>query len=398
MKFFDIIRKSSNAALNAVRNTAIYDFAEEKLTPQTYAETARPLFLLSKHFSNLYHFMSFSVSFLGIFLIAESLKNWIYFIILIVLGLVLFAVIEIAKSNTSHHVFSSIARKEKSNSLFLAILIITTLFSFFLSVYSANKAVYFYSTNDKFSENVSMLQTNVDSINNQFSTQISSIETSLQTSQNTLENTNNKWLRIAANKDIETSQKALTDVLAAKKKAIAEVEEKHKESTTSTSSDGQDVAKIAAFVFGVFELLNIVAYYFYYLYLSNCLLEKNGVLAGVGTNTPVNNQPVITPSFTMPSFTTPNYTTPAPTNHTTTTSRKIGFEYGSNSPVNTPTPSQTGRTTYSSSFKIDTCEFSHCGKKYDRKAHNQRFCSKECRIRNWELEKGIKLNFSKKSK
>ena len=359
-----------------------------------------PLFLLSKHFSNLYHILSYSISFLGMFLIAESLNNLIYFFILVVLGLVFFAVIEIAKSNTSHHVFSSIARKEKSNSLFLAILIITTLFSFFLSVYSANKAVYFYSTNDKFNQNVATLQTNVDSVNSQFATQISSIETSLQSSQNTLENTKNKWVRIATNKDIETSQKALTAVLTAKKKAIEEEEAKHKESTTTTSSDGQDVAKIAAFIFGIFELLNIVAYYFYYLYLSNCLLEKNGVLAGVSNNQPVNNQPVNNAPIVTPSFTTPNYTTAAPTNYAPTNSRKIGFQFGSNNaPVNTPTPSQVSQTTYGSSFKIDTCEFSHCGKKYDRKAHNQRFCSKECRIRNWEIEKGIKLNFSsKKSK
>ncbi len=44
---------------------------------------------------------------------------------------------------------------------------------------------------------------------------------------------------------------------------------------------------------------------------------------------------------------------------------------------------------------VFSCE--HCGKTTDKNAHNQRFCSTVCRMANWELSTGKKINLKKSS-
>jgi VIT1/CCC1 family predicted Fe2+/Mn2+ transporter len=127
MNFYNIIRKGTNKDLEALKDSAIYDIATEKLAPIPYASQAKPLFLLSKYFSVAYHFLSYSIALIGIILYAFQIDSIIYQIVMVILAFLLLGIIEIAKGNSSTSVFASTARKEQPNQLFLAILVITTI-------------------------------------------------------------------------------------------------------------------------------------------------------------------------------------------------------------------------------------------------------------------------------
>lgn len=414
MNFFEIIKKSSTKAIEAIRSTAIYDFAEETLTPKSYAETAKPLYLLSKHFSTLYHFVSYFVNFLGLLLVVKTINNTLYIGIFLALGILLFGILEVAKSNSSSIVFNCVAREDTINKLFLFILVVSTIFSFATSVWSANKAMFHYATTDKFSNNIATLQVKVDSINNLYATQLTSLESSIKASQNTLQTTKTNWKVNTAQSDLKSSTNALNNVLTNKQKAIKEATENHTINNKKTDLVGNEVAIIAAILFAIFEILNIVAYYFYYFYLSNCLLEKNGLLVPY---TPINNyndsvidELVINEPVKTTSLNEQIKSMPLPLN-ITSKPQKIGFQFNSNNdPVKTNTLNEPQPTkikeeeikeeevettiTHKSSFLTDCCL--HCKTKFERKTHNHTFCSTKCRISNWEVKKGKKLNFSKK--
>lgn len=151
MNFFNFIKKGTNKQLESLKDSAIYDIAAEKLEPKPYALLAKPLYLLSQYFSVAYHFISYTVALIGITLFAYQLDSIIQKTILILLSFLFLGIIEIAKSNSSNTVFSSIARKESPNKLFLIVLVVTTVFSFVTSVWSAKESIYYASTNSKFS-------------------------------------------------------------------------------------------------------------------------------------------------------------------------------------------------------------------------------------------------------
>lgn len=139
MNFFNIIQKGANKHLTALKDSAIYEIAAEKLAPKSYAQLAKPLYLLSSYFSSAYHFISFIVACTGLTIFALQLDSILQKTILIILSFLLLAIIEIAKSNASNTVFSSVARKESPNKLFLIVLLVTTVFSFCTSVWSAKE-------------------------------------------------------------------------------------------------------------------------------------------------------------------------------------------------------------------------------------------------------------------
>ena len=313
-------------------------------------------------------------------------------------------VIEVAKGNASNTVFSSTARKEKPNSLFLAILVITTIFSFVTSVWSAKEAVYFASTDTKFSNIDSLQNSQIDSVNNLFATQISSIESSLKASQSTLQTSKNKWLRIATNKDIQDSQTSLTNILERKEKAIQAIQNNTQTKTSQTSQKGSEIAIFAAVLFAIFELLNLVCYWFVYQYYQSCLLENN-----------LGNEPNEQPSQTSQTDTVTNAVVKAFQNlslqlatHDVTPNvtpsviptfsepqkpqKSIGFQFGNNSEKTTHVsqnePNEP-KTELSKGNRI--CQYESCKKAYTYKVHNQKFCSEKCRINNWNQKTGKKF-------
>ncbi|WP_375563401.1 hypothetical protein ACE193_25340 (plasmid) [Bernardetia sp. OM2101] len=391
MNFFNIIKKGTNTQLESLKDSAIYDIAAEKLEPKPYATQAKPLFLLSKYFSVAYHFISYIVALIGIILYSMQLDSIIYQIILIFLAFILLFVIEIAKGNSSNNVFSSTARKEQPNQLFLAILVITTIFSFCTSVWSAKEAVYYASTDTKFSNIDSLQNSQIDSVNNLFATQISSTESSIKASQNVLQSTKTNWKINTAQKDLKESQTTLTDILEKKEKALLSISKNIESKKSSTGDKGLFIAKLAAVIFLLFESLNLVCYWFLYQYYQSCLLENNleneqpseqpkqqtqidiesitDALIKAITNT--------TQSVTSSVIPNPFIPNPAPTFEKKT----IGFQFGNenrNEVCNDTSP------ILSDGNRI--CK--NCGNAFIYKTSNHKFCSTECRINNWNKVNG----------
>ncbi len=393
MNFFNIIRKSTNKSLSDLQDSAIYEIAAEKLEPKPYATQAKPLFLLSKYFSVAYHFISYIVALIGITLYALQLDSLIYQIILILLSFLLLFVVEVAKGNASNNVFSSKARKEEPNKLFLGILVITTIFSFVTSVWSAKEAVYYASTDTKFSNIDSLQNSQIDSVNNLFATQISSLESSIKASQNTLNSTKTNWKINTAQKDLKESQISLTNVLEKKETALLSIYKSVENQKGTTDTNGLFIAKLAAVIFLLFESLNLVGYWFLYQYYSNVLLEKDLVLNRLSKTLTAAVHDVsqtVTSAITNLAPTTAVHTTTVP-NQVTAVSKPqtIGFK------IPSQMVSQVSQTTAVPSVPNQMAAVlngnrlcKHCNKPYIYKQSKQKFCSSECRITNWKQTTG----------
>ncbi len=412
MNFFNIIRKSTNKSLSDLQDSAIYEIAAEKLEPKPYAQQAKPLFLLSKYFSVAYHFISYIIALIGITLYALQLDSLIYQIILVLLSFILLFVVEVAKGNASNNVFSSKARKEQPNQLFLGILVITTIFSFVTSVWSAKEAVYYASTDTKFSNIDSLQNSQIDSVNSLFATQISSLESSIKASQNVLQSTKTNWKINTAQKDLKEAQTTLTNLLQSKEKALLSISKSTESKKGTTDTNGLFIAKLAAVIFLLFESLNLIGYWFLYQYYSNVLLEKDLVLNRLSkslTNavhdvsqtvtTAVNNlahTTVVPNTAVVPNAvpTTAVHTTAVPSQVTAVSKpQTIGFK------IPSQTVSQVSQTTAVPSVpnsvpNLQTAVLNgnrlckHCQKPYIYKQAKQKFCSSECRITNWKQTTG----------
>jgi len=412
MNFFNIIRKGTNKDLVALQDSAIYEIAAEKLEPKPYATQAKPLFLLSKYFSAAYHFISYIIALIGITLYALQLDSIIYQIILVLLSFILLFVVEIAKGNASNNVFSAKARKEEPNKLFLGILVITTIFSFVTSVWSAKEAVYFASTDTKFSNIDSLKNSQIDSVNSLFATQISSLESSIKASQNVLQSTKTNWKINTAQKDLKESQTTLTNVLEKKETALLSISKSVESQKGTTDTNGLFIAKLAAVIFLLFESLNLVGYWFLYQYYSNVLLEKDLVLnrlsksltnavhdAAQTVTSTVNN---LANSISNLNHTTAVHTTAVPDQVTAVSKpQTIGFKMPSQ------TVSQVSQTTAVPSVPNGVPNQTtavqngnrlclHCQKHYIYKQAKQKFCSSECRITNWKQTTGKDFKKGKK--
>lgn len=391
MNFFNIIKKGTNKQLEALKSSAIYEKAAEKLEPKPYAQQAKPLYLLSKYFSVAYHLLSYSIALIGITLYALQLDSVIYQIILILLAFILLAVIEIAKTNSSNAVFASKARQEQPNQLFFIVLVITTFFSFVTSVWSAKEAVYFASTNSKMISTDSLRSSQIDSVNTLYSTQISSLESSIKASQNTLNTTKTNWKINVAQKDLKESQNRLLTVLDSKEKALQIIESQSNEVNSQTNQKGLFIAKLAAVIFLIFEVLNLVSYWFLYQYYQSCLLESSirDTNTGTGAFTSVTagvtsavQQAAETLKNPIPNL---NYTT-AVTSAVKPNSNRIGFEYGK---------LEESEESKEKELKDGNRICLHCKDPYTYKVHNQKFCSSECRIDFWQKKNNKKLHFKK---
>ncbi len=385
MNFFQIIRKGTSKTVSKIRNTAIYDFAAEKLEPKPYAQQAKPLFLASKWFSNLYHFLSYIIAFFGLMLFAYPIESWFQRVAIGIIGTVLLFLIELAKSNTSHSVFSSIARKETVNKLFLSIFIVSTLFSFFVSVYSAKQAVFYAATTDKITQNNDALQNETDSIKSVFDKRISIIQNSLESSSATLKKYPTGWKANTARQDLEKANESLEKVIFEKEKSLSNLSERYGGTDQKTTDAGTETAIIAAVLFALFEMLNVLGYWFYYYYLSNCLLEKDLVL----TNTDNAISRVIDNlgTFSVNTQSVPTNLQPTSRHH-----NPIGFQtnYQKNDPPKTIATQTVGNGTNG------TKKCNHCRNEYIYKVSRQKFCSDKCRIENWKQVKGKTFKKGKK--
>lgn len=245
----------------------------------------------------------------------------------------------------------------------------------------------------------------IDSVNNLFATQISSIESSLKASQNTLQTSKNKWLRIATTKDLQDTQNSLNNILERKERALQSITSNTESSKGKTDQKGTQIAIFAAVLFALFEVLNLVCYWFVYQYYQSCLLENN-----------LPNEPNEQPNQTSQTQTVTDTVTNAVisafqnlslqlTTHDVTPSviptfsepqkpqKSIGFQFGNDSQKTTHVsqnePKTEQKTELTKGNRI--CQYDGCKKAYTYKVHNQKFCSETCRINNWNQKTGKKF-------
>jgi len=233
------------------------------------------LFLLSKYFSVAYHFISYFIALIGIILFVLQLDSLLQRIIIISLSFLFLGIIEIAKGNASTTVFSSVARKEQSNTLFLIILLVTTIFSFVTSVWSAKESIYYASTNTKFSNIDSLQNSQIDSINALYSTQIVGLENVMKANQNVISTNKTNWKINIATNGLNEAQAKLTNVLERKENALLSIQSNKTNSYQATAEKGKNMAMFAAVLFALFEVLNLICYWFVFQYYQSCLLENH---------------------------------------------------------------------------------------------------------------------------
>jgi hypothetical protein len=389
MNFFNILQRSNHSKINDLNDSSIYEIARLTLAPKTFAEQNSTIYTIAKFFTSTYHFISFSTAFLAVYFYSKEL-DLLTKIAFFIISTILLISIEVVKGSTSNSVFHSAVRKDTINKLSIFVLFITTIFSFATSVYSTKLSVYQITTNSKFASIDSTQNTQIDSINAIFDTQIKSLQSSIVSSQKTIE-TKKGWQNNLAQTNLQNAQNQLNFVLENKEKATSKIEEKAKNKLSDTSEKGLEKAYLIAFIVFLFESFNICAYYYIFYYLKNVLLEsalienQNDPVTTTSLNDPVTttslNDPVTTTSLkvsTIPSFENPYLNT------TTTEKKQIGFQFQ--------------RQTTGNEQNKDFINCKNCNKRVEKKAYNHLFCSTKCRMKNWEQEKGLKLNFSSKSK
>jgi len=390
MNFFQIIKKSNQNEIDTIESSSIYDFAKEKLKPKSFAESNKIIYSVSNFFSLAYHFISLILAIIGTWIYSNTLNNIFYQIAFLLFCVLLLTVIELIKSSSSNTVFSQLIRKDKITKISLIILSLTTIFSFCTSVYSAKIATYSLATNSKFSNIDSLQNTKLDSVNSLFATQISSLESSIKASQNTLNTTKTNWKINVANKDLKEAQNALTNVLESKQNAINSITDQTQKSTKTTGEKGLEIAYFIAFIIALFELFNLASYYYYFYYLRGCVLESELIK---NENVESEKNDLVTTSLNdlAQDKQIQTFVEPQKVFLNEEKKQKIGFQMNNENVQNDLVKQQNN----SNSFTTDSCE--NCSKEYDRKTHNQRFCSTECRKEKWEKEKGKKLHFKARS-
>lgn len=409
MNFFNIIKKSKFTQIGNIESSSIYDYASESLKPKTYAESNKLIYSVSKFFTLFYHFLSFFIALGGVVVFALSFPNLVHKIGIILFGFVFLLLLEIIKNSSSDTIFKQVARKDTLPKITLLILCIATVFSFLTSVYSAKVSIFEVTTANKFVDNNTVQNAKIDSINTLYAIQIESLNSSIESSQNTLQTSKNKWLRITVQKDLQTSQNALNNVLERKENAINSITAAKEKQDNTTTLNGNEVAYFIAFVVALLEVLNLLAYFYIYNYLMNCVLEKALMTKETLNEQPLNEKPlneqplndtqntvktnvndIIPNDYIIPKQPYQNTTPP--------TKKQIGFQF-SNVSYNEPKttynePKKPTQIIVQEQIKIGKC--THCKSEFVKKNKVHRFCSTPCRMENWELVKGARLNFAKK--
>ena len=173
---------------------------------------------------------------------------------------------------------------------------------------------------------------------------------------------------------IDVYNKTIKETIASHQKNIADFEAKRNADLCVNFKETNEESNKMFYISLANELIILICLFFIYTYLFNVWLERSN------TNDPVNNDPV---------GTTNPYNEPVVMPFA---SPKTGFQFSSpnepvhdknttTNPYNEPVHGKNGN-----SFGIDICE--HCGEKFQRKTHNQRFCKEECRIASWEKRTG----------
>lgn len=392
MNFFQILKKSSNSLIENIRGTAIYDHAKQKLEPRSYAQEARPLYLVSKYFSSFYHIISYFIAFLGISLFAgklvggnEDLESKFTWLSIFIIGAILLFVIETAKANSSNSVFSAAARKDKYNKVYLGILIVTTLFSFVASVWSAQQLAYDFSTFDKQAAKHKVYLSKLDSIDSIYLNQELAHENTIKSANEILTKKSiPNWQKNTSQENIKSANTSLNEIRKEKESIKEKIQVKHEAELKKIGEKGIDVSKIAMLIFAIFEILNLVCYWFYFYYLSNCLLEKETVLENVTTQ--IKNEKERNGTHTNNATV---YTQPFPSIKPTKTPHTIGFQFQSRTEQNEPKTEGTERKNepkpqHNGTKKLGYSNCDYCGNEYEMQKKNHRFCQKICRERAWK--------------
>ena len=407
-KTFAQIHKSNPfmESLQATNDSKAYSDAENALQPQSFAKSIKPIKGILSAFIASYPFVSVitggAVAYFTAELLAASFVGaWNTTILAMFTALltVLVAINEYAKSFAFKMVF--LQKIQSYVFLALATLIISIAISVgggYLINKKANEVLVLESIElDAQNEN--------DSIRAYYLESIESQKSIIEANQKVLDNP--KKPQYQKNYSTDAIQKAQTEkanIEAKMESLLTDATARAQDSTQKAQIDSQNKGYIVSIIITLLELFYVL---FFFLH-SKILFDIKTENANFEVVKPV-NAPVATDAMVLPSFEDLGkimllerlgLNTFLPQNivqNTDASPNKTGFQFNSNNdPVNNDPVHNKNTTTNpynepvhgknGNSFGIDICE--HCGEKFQRKTHNQRFCKEECRIASWEKRTG----------
>ncbi|WP_027002176.1 hypothetical protein [Hugenholtzia roseola] len=265
--------KDTKKIVSAKKKSAIYEVAAKKLRNKAYAYFYQPIYTFSMYFSKLYHILSYISAIALVWFISERLAV-VERVILIAICLLMGVAFELAKAKASEMVFMAKAKKEPIKLGFVAVLIITSLYSIGVSSYAGYKIAYSQATDTEIDRTKIAKAQAFDSINAEYAPQIEAQKAVLSNAQGVLaKRKGTDWRAVVAREDMAKANEALNALISKKEAAQKALDDKFEGLYEATKSEGSYLGWIVAIVFFVMECLNLGAYWFMYEYLVGVKIE-----------------------------------------------------------------------------------------------------------------------------
>ena len=415
--------------LEQTANYGYYSEAEKLLKAVPYAKKNRKKYIFANGYASFYHVISFVLGIATVFLIAKLLINYdnpITFFFSTLIGIILIAVLaglELFKSSSSTDVFKAIAKEETpTNSAkfgmfgtFVLSVIISSIGGGFLSIELNDKTISIQNTT----------KVEKDSLISLYSLQLAGYDSSINSSQKTLIKNKTGWRANVARQDLEKAtenKNRILDKLEGKQTTIQKLSETK---ILLADEENYKLASIVGFIVFILECFSILAYRYKFLYLRNCeregvnfgFLKKKNALSDRKNNdfdinditesikdlfknlsTSIQNQ--ANQTFAEPnkaySRQTAGFQTYSEHQKQESKRNPIGFQYENNQNAQEDNAIRLTQSVKRNALETGNRYCLYCDKPYTYKVNHQKFCSKKCRMDNWEEEKGAKLKFNKK--
>jgi hypothetical protein len=373
--------KDTKKIISAVEKSSIYEVSAQKIKEKAYAALYLPLYRAAKGFSIFYHVLSFISAIALAWHIFKDLRVF-QFIFTMIIAVLLAVAFEMLKSFSSKLVFKNKAKKQSVGMFWVVILIATSLYSITTSSVSGYLFSFAEATEDPIALAAKEKANQIDSLNQAFAVQIAAQQSILKNGQAVLAERTQGWRAVLARQDMEKANKSLSEILAKRDSAQAQINSFFEQKRESTISEGNYLGLIVGGIFFVLEMLNLGAYAFVWLFYVRTAIEGKVRAAKkkkerLSSNDNRNNENRSKPTKNIQGF-------------------GENAQHLNKLQIKGFTTNDNRKNENRSNLKgVATCK--HCGSEYVRNHSKQLYCTEECRIAAWELKNGAKLVKGKNS-